>query len=668
VAHVIVFLLLGVGSGALIAGTGLGVVLSYRGAGVINLAAGAIAMMCGYCYTTLKTGFFGPTLPTAWAVVVTIGFAVAVAVAFELLVVIPLRDATPLAKLVASLGFLISAMAAVSIVVSPGPVQQPSLFTDNLFQLWGLSLLWNRFEIAGVIGVLAIVLIFLYRFTRFGLATRAASEHELHATLVGLSPRWLSLANTALMAIVMATVGLMAGTIQVLDPTDLSLLIVSGLAAALFGRLSSLTVTLIAGLLIGMVTSLLVWCSTLSWFPSESAIHAPLPGIQELLTFLILVLAVSLRGGRIPSRGEVLERRLPSAPLARHPARSALIYGGAAAVALWAFPAAYRQSFISSLIDVVLLFSIVLITGFVGQVSVAQLALGGIAGYGMASATMRWGFGIPLAPILGVLAATVVGFLLAIPALRVRGVSLVIVTLAAAVAIEDFVLSNPQIAAAGYAIPSLRLFGLQLGPEASVGGLDGDLPSPVFGWVVLAVVIACALLVCNLRRSHLGRELLAVRANERAASAIGINVRNVKLVGFTLSSTIAGIGGVLIAFSSGSILPTSYDTVTSLSLIAFAYIGGITTVQGAVIAGMLFTGNLVTICLQTWWGISPSYTTLVAGLLLIAVLVWIPDGLGGALFYGDKREKAIAWVRRIANLSPRQGHAPVATPPEGVAV
>ncbi len=112
-----------------------------------------------------------------------------------------------------------------------------------------------------MIGI-GIVVVLLYRYTRFGIATRAASENEHHSTLIGLSPRRISFANTVLMALTAATVGVLAGSIQILDPTDLSLLVVSGLAAALFGRLSSLGVTLTAGIVMGAVTSLAVLAST----------------------------------------------------------------------------------------------------------------------------------------------------------------------------------------------------------------------------------------------------------------------------------------------------------------------------------------------------------------------------------------------------------------------
>jgi branched-chain amino acid transport system permease protein len=648
VGHVLVFLLLGVGAGALISGAGIGVVLSYRGSGLINLSVGAFSMLSGYCFYALKSGFFGPKLPTVAAVIATIVFAIAIGIIFEAMVIYPVRNATPLAKLVASLGFLIASMASVTIVFDSGPYPQPAILPNHLFHLFGQPLLLNRFLIAAVIFVLAIVIVCVYRFTRFGLATRAASENELHAELSGLSPRWLSLTNTILMSVTMAVLGLLAASIQVLDSTDLPLLVVPGLAAALFGRLSSLVTTFVAGTIIGALQSILLYLQTLSWFPSQG-FGNPLPGVSELLTFVILVVAVVVRGGNIPSRGEVVERRLPAAPRPRAPLRSALIYGALGAVGLLVLPGLFKISLITSLIWATLLCSIVLITGYLGQVSAVQLALGGVAGFATGEAAKYWHIGFPFAPILGVVVAAAFGFVLGIPALRVRGVSLVIVTLAAAVALSDFVFSNNTIAGGSGFVTVPQWFGFAVQPSA-FAPFSGQVPSTGFAMLVLGVLIVTALFVANIRTSRLGQEMLAVRANERAAEAVGINVRNIKLIGFTLAAGIAGLAGVFLSYGYGVVGLGQTDTVTMLTLIAFAYIGGITTIPGAVLGGLLLTGNLVTVCLQQWWGVQPTWISLAAGLGLIVVLVWVPEGIGGAATSGRLRLSRLRPARPVNEL------------------
>ena len=139
-----------------------------------------------------------------------------------------------------------------------------------------------------------------------------------------------------------------------------------------------------------------------------------------------------------------------------------------------------------------------------------------------------------------------------------RGVSLAVVTLAAAVAIEQFVFLNTTWGGGSSSspVPEPKIFGLDLGPYGSFRGLDGKVPSPVFGFFVVGVALVLGLLVANLRRSNLGQRMLAVRSNERAAAAAGINVRNVKLAAFGISSFIAGIAGALYGYNFSSVTVT----------------------------------------------------------------------------------------------------------------
>ncbi|MBO0832568.1 MAG: ABC transporter, partial [Actinobacteria bacterium] len=162
------------------------------------------------------------------------------------------------------------------------------------------------------------------------------------------------------------------------------------------------------------------------------------------------------------------------------------------------------------------------------------------------------------------------------------------------------------------------------------------------------VLCVVGLLVCNLRRSALGQDMLAVRANERAAAAAGINVQWTKLVGFTLSAAVAGVGGELLAYQYGWITPTTYDTFTSLALIAFAYISGITTVAGAIWGGLIFTGGIVTYALEVWLGLPGQWFSLAAAVLLIVMLAQ-PQGMATAVIYRDpKPAGSLPLIRRFA--------------------
>jgi branched-chain amino acid transport system permease protein len=631
--QVLLFVLLGLGSGALIAGIALAIVLTYRGSGIINLATGAIAMLSGYAYWSLKTGEYGGThFATAPALVLTLLFTLAVGVLIEFVAFRPLRTASPLAKLVSSLGVLLVAQATMLLAFGTTQKPQPAILPQGTVKVFGNTVPEDRFILAGIVVGIAIVLAVLYRWTRFGLATRAASENELNAQIAGLSANQLSLGNTLLASVVAGGVGVLAASVTQLDTVSLPLQVVPALAAALLARLTSFGIACAAGLGIGILNSLIDYFSTKSWFPTDQGV--PLPGTKELIAFLIIVLAMFLRGAALPGRGELVEQRLPEVPRPTRLAAPALGFGLVCAVALVVLPFDFRQALVNSLIGTVMALSLVVITGFVGQISVVQLSLAGAAGFTVSHMAVNAGIGFPLAPICGAVMAIALGELTAISALRVRGVSLAVVTLGAAVAIVNFGFINSTWGGGntGSPVPEPHLFGLDLGPRSAFRGLDGSLPSPVFGWMALAVTLVMCVFVAAIRRGNLGERMLAVRSNERAAAAAAVNVRNVKLLAFGISSFIAGVAGSLYAYNFGSVSADRFDAVTALALIAFAYAGGITLVSGAVFAGLISTEGLVPHALDKWFGINGNWFLLFGGVILLFTLIQHPEGVAGAFY------------------------------------
>jgi branched-chain amino acid transport system permease protein len=423
----------------------------------------------------------------------------------------------------------------------------------------------------------------------------------------------------------------------------LALFIVPALAAALFARFTSLGVACLAGLLIGIAQSLVFYASTLSWFPTDGG--NPLPGIQALLTFVIIVLALFLRGASLPTRGELVEKRLPAAPRPERFLRPSVLFTVAAVLLLIMLPFDYRQALMLSLIGIVVCLSLVVITGFVGQVSLAQVALAGVSGFVVSHLIVKAGVGFPWGPLAGSFAAAFLGLIIGASALRVRGVSLVVVTLAGAVAIEQFGFANKTWGAGGFGSPVEQptLAGLKIGSDAAYRGLDDKLPSPVLGFVFVFVVVALCLFVANLRRSTLGQRMLAVRSNERAAAAAGINVRNVKFVAFALSSFIAGTAGWMYAYNFGSVNAARFGILIALAFVAFAYIGGITMVSGAVIAGLVVTEGLFPHLFDDQLGISGTWTLLFGGVVLIVTLILNPEGVAGTT-YRKRLEKRRAGI------------------------
>jgi branched-chain amino acid transport system permease protein len=628
----LLFILLGLGPGALIAGIALGVVLSYRGAGIINLATGGVAMASGYAFWALRTDQLGVQMSTVPALIVGLLFTAFLGVLIELIAFRPLRRASPLAKLVSSLGVLLVLQATVVLAFGNTPQDQPNVLPQNTVSLLGAVIPIDRFILTGIVVVMTVVLWALYRWTRFGLATRAASENQAAAMLSGLSPNALSMANTVLASLIAGGLGILAASITELDSETLPLQIVPALAAALLARFTSFGIACAAGIGLGIIDSLIQYASALSWFPTSGGIAVP--GVAELVTFLIIVLAMFLRGGRLPTRGDLVEQRLPLAPRPRNLARTSVVVGIVCAAALVVLPFDFREALVNSLIGTLMALSLVVLTGFVGQISVVQLSLAGVSGFTISHLAVNAGIGFPLAPILGTAVAVVLGLITAASALRVRGVSLAVVTLAAAVAIANFGFLNPTWGGGqtGSPVPEPHLLGLDLGPNAGFRGLDGNIPSPVFGWVVLAVTIVLCLVVALVRRGGLGQRMLAVRSNERAAAAAAIDPRRVKLIAFGISALIAGLAGSLYAYNFGSVSADRFDAFTALSLIAFAYAGGITLISGAVFAGIISTQALLPYALDKWFGLSGNWFLLFGGVILIFTLIRNPEGVAGDIY------------------------------------
>jgi ABC-type branched-subunit amino acid transport system permease subunit len=663
VSQFLLFVLLGLGPGALIAGIALGVVLSYRGAGVINLATGAVAMLGAYVFYGLRTGgyLFLPPIPFAphtvslggpWATVPAVLLALAVCVLtgalFDVLVLRRLRGAAPLAKLLASLGLLITIQAIAVLRFGTSGQAAPAVLPNgpqDVVHVGGATVPSDRFVLAGIVAVAALALWALYRFTRFGLATRAAAEDETKAMLAGLPPGELSLVNTMLACLLAGALGVLVAPMTQLDPTTIPLAVVPALGAALLARFTSFGIAASVGIAMGIVDSLVIYCASKPWFPTSAGIA--IPGVTELIYFLVIVAAMYLRGGRLPERGMLTEARLPAAPRAPRILTPALALSAMAVLALLVLPFDFRQALTNSLIGVVVCLSLVVTTGFVGQVSIVQVALAGISGFIVSKLAVHAGIGFPIGALLGAAAATIVGLLTAISALRVRGVNLAVVTLAAAVAIEEFVFANPTIGGgeSGAPVPSPHLLGIDLGPSAAFPINADSPPSPVFGMVCVAVVAVLAALVASLRRSDLGQRMLAVRSNERAAAGAGIDVRAVKLAAFGIAAFIAGIAGALYAYNFGSVTAGRFGIVTALAFVAFAYLGGITTVSGALVGGMLVTEGVAIHAVNRWFGVPVDYQLLIAGLALIVTIVVNPMGIAGAVAT-DVRRRVIPTIRR----------------------
>ena len=626
------FGVLGLGTGAVYSALALGLVLQHRVSGVVNFAHGAMAAYGTYVFVELRSvgdivlpvvgipGRFhiADRPPLGVCLAVALGVSALLGVLTHALVFRPLRRSPALARVVASVGVLVALQAV--IVLRFGTANRPvaPVLPSEAVTVGGVVVPRDRLFLAALVVAVTVVLWAVYRFTRFGLASRAVADDPSTAALLGTSVERVAAANWAVAGLLAGLGGVLVAPITALNPGTYTLLVVPALAAALVGRLSSFGLTTAAALALGIAQSELVHLQArFDWVPRV--------GLQQGLPLLVIVAAMALAGRTVPDRSEVLERRLPQATQAGPVAVPAIVAVAATAVALFVLGGDDRLGLVTSLSGAAVCLSLVLLTGWVGQISLAQMAFAGVAGFALTKLGHGSGVPFPVAPLLAAVAAAATGLLLGLPALRVRGVNLAVVTLAGAVAVEELVFRNPGLTGGfgGSKVPSPSLFGVDLGIAAG-----RDYPSPRFGLLVLATVTGLALALTALRRGPTGRRLLAVRANERAAAAAGVGVSGIKLAAFAASAFVAGAGGALLGYSQGQLSYGSFGAFVSLSFLAVAFVGGIATVSGAFIGGALVAGGIVFTVLDhlAGWG---RYQPLLTGLgLVVAAVAW-PDGLSG---------------------------------------
>ncbi len=652
--------LIGLGYGGLYSMLGMSVVAAYQGSGVINFAQGGIGMYAMFNYNQLRSrgqimlpwvnflpGRHTPVrisisdgpLGFVPAILATVGVAALLGALVHLLVFRPLRSASPLGKVVASVGLLLYLQAIALLNFGTFGRGLPQLFNGTFSNFLGLgyNLQKQLLYSAVAAAVMAAVLWALFRFTQLGLITRAAAESDRGVVLLGYSPDTIAIASWILSSIAGAAAFFIVGPIAGgLSPVSYDVLIVPALGAALIGLLSNYWLTLAGGLGIGMIETLVGYFTGQHWLPLWLSNG---DSISSVVSMLVIAFMLFVRGDSLPTRGAITERRLPTAS---RPVRVPVwVVVGSAAVLVYgaAFRGAWVVVLTTTMITAVLLLSFVVVSGYVGQVSFAQVSLAGVAGYLMVRlmsngtthglTTYINGPELPVivAVPLAVLAAVIVGVVVGLPAVRIRGANLAIITLAAAVTIVDLYFDNPSFTGeqggAAAPIPTPKLFGLNLGVTGG-GGLSDNYAFTVF---VLVVLVGVAVMVSNLRRSATGRRFLAIRSNERAAAAVGIPVSRTKLLAFAVAAGIAGLGGCLIAFQQQSVFEYSFDPVTGLSLLAFAYLGGISSVNGALLGGFITTGGVFEYFVQSHFPNIVDYWVLFSGLGVILMAIGNPAGL-----------------------------------------
>ena len=672
-------ILFGLGTGAIIASLALGLVVAYRASGVINFGHGAIATYVAYVYVSLRTdgdypvpplpnpfapieGIFGVEildLPTFIDVGDGLGKPAAVAIALataallgliaHYLIFRPLRYAPVLAKVVASVGIMLFLQAAVVLRFGARAKNPDPLFPSDPVEFLGVRVNEDRFWLLGTVVVCTLVLWALFRFTRFGIATRAAAENERFTTLLGFNADMQAGVSWVVASVLAGLMGILVAPVTGLTPNLFSVLLISSLAAALMGKMSSFVVAAAAGMMLGILDQQLFrveleW----GWLPDI--------GLRRALPFLAVALAMVVRGEALPSRGAVTAGRLPAAFA---PTITRWRVSGYALLVLVSFalsvfaPFQYRGAMVNSMIGVIFALSLVVVTGYVGQISLMQMALAGVAAFGVGSFGTEAGMPMLIAMPLAIACGIGFGMIAALPSLRTRGASLAVITLASGLAIEEIFFQRTGwfgLEKSSKRSDPPELFGLEFGPSSDFFLGDDKIPTGAFGVFVLLMTVLSCVGVMRLRRSRLGEQMLAVRANERAAAAAGVNVAAIKLTAFGISSMFAALGGVLTAYKLGTYGGALFGIFASLTVLAFAYLGGISTVGGAITAGTLFAEGIGVVFTNEFLIDVGPYTAYVAGFFLVATAVYNNEGIDG--FQRKQFHSVVNWSRARRGLGP----------------
>lgn len=670
----LLYSIMGLGAGGFFALMAMGIVTAYKGSGVINFSHGAIAMYVAFQFFTLRNeGVFHlpwfdilPTktlnLPVRFSLnnggginIWLAGFlamatALLLGAGVHYLVFKPLRNAAPLGKVIGAVGVMTYLLGLASLHYgSQIPNPDAVLFKGKTFKNFlglGGQVSVESLAFAALAVIIAGALWWFYRYTRTGLATRAAAGNEKGAVLLGYSPDRLALYNWMLAAALAGVVGIFSGTITgSLGVGKFTGLIVPALGAALIGGMASIPMAAAGGIIIGVLQNFFgTWMTSQHWFPEWGK-----SGIREAVPLIIIVAVLFARGKSLPVRGNIEEKRLPLAPYPKRVGKYVAVFvplgfifaaglpgdwGWAGLTGPWGF------AFTTSLVAAMFGLSFVLLSGYVGQISLVQITLSGVAAFIVARLVStknpdittnpflvkgpQWPW--PLAMVVGVAVAIIVGLILAVPALRIRGVQLAVVTIAASISIYTFFFENPSLTAlqggSSYIFPKPTFFGVDIGSTGKGGLTD----SPKFALFCLIVLAGLCVFVANLRRGSSGRRFLAVRANERAAASAGIDVPRTKFLAFGLAAAIAGVAGVMTAYQTSMTAATNWDYGIGLSALAFVYLGGITSINGAILGGMLTGGGLIAV-FGSWH--SPglfSYTAIMGGMGMIFTAVIHPAG------------------------------------------
>ena len=601
--EVLRFAMLGLGVGALYAFASQGLIVIYRGTGVLNFSLGATAIAGVFMQWELQQHGW-PFLPSA---LVGVALSAFLGVWTHWWVMKPLRRASSLVRVIATLGVLISVQAGVVIRYGSQPRQVDSWLPTSRVTFWGeVSTTADRLILLVIASVSAALLWKLYRSSQFGLATEAVSESERSAAAIGLSPNRIASLNWALGSAIAAIAGILVVPIITLQVTAMTSLVLAALAAALVGDFRSFPIATAAGLGLGIGQTLV------GRFVDQQGLGASLP-------FLVIIAVLVLRGRSLPLRDYFLKQQ-PMLGNGRMSWDWTILGCGVVIFLMLTKSPKWIDALTVSLGVSIVLLSIVVLTGYAGQLSLGQYALAGFGAYVAGRLVAVFEIPFLLALVAGVVAAVPMGLIFALPAVRTRGINLAIVTLGLGTTIELMLFRNRNYTGG--------VQGTQVGNPDLFGYDIGSIKYPErYGIFVLAMAMLAVWVVSNVRRGRSGRRLIAVRTNERAAAALGIDVMKAKLFAFAFAAALAALGGILLAFRLSSISYQSFNAFTSIIYAGLTLVGGVGHLLGAFVGATMATAGFNQEILESTWDGVGRWIQLISGIAILLTVLGYQDGV-----------------------------------------
>jgi branched-chain amino acid transport system permease protein len=634
-------LVVGAALGGIYAITAGGLVMTYATTGVFNFAHAAIGAFLAFLYWELRVDHGWPTMLAL--VVVLLVVAPLLGVALDVLLMRRLRDAPLVVQLMVTVGLMLAFMGITTTIWKPiTPRATPAFFAGSAgVHIGDVIATWHRIITVALAAAIALVLrAFLYR-TRLGISMRAVVDNRNLAALTGARPNVVSSAAWALGCSTAGLAGILIAPETGMVVDTLTLIIVIAFAAAAIGQLRSIPMAFVGGMVIGLVKAFtgVFLAFGKDWNYAPDAIPAVI-----LFVAVLFLPHARLETGTVRLTKRTERLTTPAEAVGGAAAMVAIVAAWANGWIPWFSGTNFGQRTdiwlgrgAGFLVIGLIMLSLVPLIGWAGQVSFANFAVAGIGA--LLYSHFGGQHGEPYGIVLVMLVCAPLGALIALPALRLKGLYLALGTMAFAEFTDKVIVRHPKMldpSATGVLYEPLKLFGFRMSSDP-----DDRKAFVIFLAVAFAVLF---LLLELLRRSRWARRWIAMSDSPAASATIGVNLITTKIAVWALSGALAGFAGCMLGLSSGSFRVDSFPLFAGLPLVLLLAVQG---VRYPVAAFMGAVGLATFPAVYEALG-RPSYLTSVEligpGIAAVA-MAFRPEG---AVFYAGRDLAALLPWRRDA--------------------